>query len=165
MRVVLSDNNGKSKSQTVTSKDKNNGALVVNTNKNPYIFYIVGFIVLVILGVIFYIYGYQYRRHNDSINYEKSISSDVVEEIKADVEVEKKDEVEVLLEKIGELIDLPNETPTIARIDDVTKVADQPFFVNAANGDIVLFYTSAEKAILYRPSTHKIIEVSSIVLE
>lgn len=116
--------------------------------------------------VILYYYGKQYHGDNNIDNrYEGRVTENTVDEIGSELVVEEKDEVTILLDKIGELIDLPNETPTIARIDDVTKISEQPFFANAENGDIVLFYTSIEKAILYRPSTHKIVEVSSIVLE
>lgn len=73
-------------------------------------------------------------------------------------------EVEELVKKVGSLIELPNETPALATVSDVTKLKDQPFFVKSQNGDKVLIYTNSKKAIIYRPSTNKIIEVSSINL-
>lgn len=66
--------------------------------------------------------------------------------------------------KVGKLMVLPNENPTVATVTDVEKLKDQPFFTNAANGDIVLFYASLKKAILYRPSINKIIDVSILTL-
>jgi hypothetical protein len=69
-------------------------------------------------------------------------------------------EVESITQKVGLLMDIPNETPTIASISDASKLRDQQFFVKAMNDDKVLIFTKAQKAILYRPSTNKIIEVA-----
>ncbi|MDP2630898.1 MAG: hypothetical protein Q8P56_05845 [Candidatus Uhrbacteria bacterium] len=72
-------------------------------------------------------------------------------------------EVEQLLAAVGKLIVLPEgETPTIATVSDLEKLKSQPFFVNAKNGDKVLIYTNAKKAILYDPVANKIIEVAPI---
>lgn len=74
-------------------------------------------------------------------------------------------EAKSLVEKIGKLIDLPkDEIPTIATVSDKTKLASQPFFAKAENGDKVLIFNKAKKAIIYRPSINKIIEVSAITL-
>jgi len=77
-----------------------------------------------------------------------------------------KDQVQELIDKVGKLIELPTgEAPTIATVSDKTKLAGQPFFVKTENGDKVLIYSQAKKAILYRPSSNKIIEVSPINLD
>lgn len=73
-------------------------------------------------------------------------------------------ETEKTLEKIAKMIELPAEQPTIATVADVTKLKNQPFFLNAKNGDKVLIFQKAKKAILYRPSTNKIIEFGPINL-
>lgn len=75
------------------------------------------------------------------------------------------DEAEQLVGEVSRLIELPSdETPTIATVTDSTKVKDKAFFANAQNGDKVLLYAKASKAVLYRPSTHKLIEVSVLNL-
>lgn len=72
-------------------------------------------------------------------------------------------EVKQLIAEVGKLMVLPvSEQPTIATVSDVTKLADQPFFANAKNGDKVLIYTQSKKAILYRESINKIIEVAPV---
>jgi len=73
-----------------------------------------------------------------------------------------KEETQVLTERVGKAMQLPDETPTVATVMDKDKVKDQPFFTNAQNGDKVLLFVNAKKAILYRPSTDKIIEVAPI---
>ena len=72
-------------------------------------------------------------------------------------------EVDSLIAEVGSLIALPtDEKPTVATVSDVEKLKDQPFFKNAANGDKVLIYTNAKKAILYRPSEKKVVEVGAV---
>ena len=74
-------------------------------------------------------------------------------------------EVSSIVDKVGSLMVLPqSEVPTIATVSDITKLKDQPFFTNAQNGDKVLMYSGAKKAILYRPSNNKIIEVAPLTI-
>lgn len=71
-----------------------------------------------------------------------------------------KEETDNLVREVAKLMDLPTgEAPTVATVLDKEKLKDQSFFKNAENGDKILIYTGANKAILYRPDTHKIIEV------
>jgi hypothetical protein len=67
--------------------------------------------------------------------------------------------------KVSLLVDLPQgETPTIATVNDASKLKNQAFFANAKDGDKVLIYSKAGKAVLYRPSTNRIIEYSTVNL-
>jgi hypothetical protein len=75
-----------------------------------------------------------------------------------------KEETRLLIEKVGSLTELPNEEPTIATVRDVSKLQNQSFFKNAQTGDKVLIFTQAKKAVLYRPSTEKIIEIAPVNL-
>lgn len=71
--------------------------------------------------------------------------------------------IDAVVKKVGRHILLPtDEQPTLASVSDVSKVSDQPFFAKAQNGDKVLVYTQARKAILYRPSEDIIIEVAPL---
>lgn len=73
------------------------------------------------------------------------------------------EETNKIIQSVGKLMMLPtDETPTVANINDKDKLANQPFFARAENGDKVLIYTNAKKAILYRASINKIIEVAPI---
>lgn len=83
--------------------------------------------------------------------------------LKNPTEVAKR-EVDSILVEVGKKIELPSESPTIATVSDKEKLKDQPFFAKAENGDKVLIYPEARKAILYRPSVDKIIEVSTLTI-
>lgn len=68
-----------------------------------------------------------------------------------------------IVDEVGKMIVLPqNENPQIATVSDVTKLKEQSFFSQAKNGDIVLIYTQAQKAVLYDPAQKKIVEVGPI---
>jgi hypothetical protein len=74
-----------------------------------------------------------------------------------------KEEQKQVLDKVAKLTELPSgESPTIATISDREKLAGQPFFANAINGDKVIFYPTSKRAIIYRPSTNKIIDMSQV---
>lgn len=73
------------------------------------------------------------------------------------------DESNSYIAEIKKIMLLPeDEEPTLATVSDREKLKDQPFFAKAENGDKVLIYSQAKKAILYRPSSNKIIEVTSL---
>lgn len=73
------------------------------------------------------------------------------------------DEVKKVVEEVGKLIDLPaGEVPTLATVVDISKLKDQPFFQKAKNGDKVLIYSNAQKAILYDPVAKKVKEVGPV---
>ena len=55
-----------------------------------------------------------------------------------------------IVDKVSKLIELPEETPTIASITDKTKLQDQPFFARSQNGDKVLIFQASKEAIIYR---------------
>lgn len=67
---------------------------------------------------------------------------------------------------ISSIIELPkDDTPQLATVTDKTKLQQQPFFAKAENGDKVLIYLKSQKAILFRPSTGKIIEIAPITID
>lgn len=85
--------------------------------------------------------------------------------IKKNPDLVYKGEDKKTIESISKYMELPQgEEPSIATILDITKLKDQKFFENAQNGDKIIIYNSARKAILWRPTTNKIIEVAPLVL-
>ena len=87
------------------------------------------------------------------------------QDLKSNPSVAANQQTEALVKKVGGLLELPkDETPTIATVEDKNKLKDQPFFKSAENGDKILIYTNARKAIVYRPSSNKIINVGPIAI-
>lgn len=87
-------------------------------------------------------------------------------QLKANPQIASEEEVKGLVDEIGRIMQLPgDETPSVATVLDKEKIKDQPFFQNAENGDKLLAYTKARKAILYRPSSGKIIEVAPLNID
>lgn len=77
--------------------------------------------------------------------------------------VQAQEDAKKLVAQVGQLMDIPtSEQPTIATVTDKSKLADQPFFLRAQNGDKVLIFTQDKRVILFRPSTNKIIDVTPI---
>jgi len=104
--------------------------------------------ILILGGSTYYFYSKYYEAKKQMINPQQLVDQQGAE----------------IVSKVSLLMDLPNEAPTIATVLDASKLQDQVFFKNAKNDDRVLIYTQAKKAVLYRPSTNKIIEVSPLNL-
>jgi hypothetical protein len=74
-------------------------------------------------------------------------------------------EVEDLVSKVGDLIYIPkDEIPTIATVSNIELLKGQTFFAEAKQGDKVLIYKNAQKAILYDPVADKIVTVAPLVV-
>lgn len=72
-------------------------------------------------------------------------------------------EANKLAEKVGKYLELPSgETPTVATVKNVEQLNNQTFFERAKNGDKILVFPQARRAVLYRPSTNKVIEYAPI---
>lgn len=76
-------------------------------------------------------------------------------------------EINKTIAEVGDLMILPEgEVPQVATIDDADSLSKtQAFFVGSKNGDKILLYVNAKKAIVYRPSEHKIVSVGPIVTD
>lgn len=69
-----------------------------------------------------------------------------------------------LKNRVAKLITVPDEVPTIATVNDASKLKSQTFFKDAQDGDKVLIFTQAKEAMIYRESTNKLINVGPISL-
>ena len=114
---------------------------------------------IIVLGVLLLvaIWGlFQYRKASSLQNE--------LENLKNNPAQVAQEETNTLVKKVSEFLTLPDEQPTLATVTDPKLLRDQPFFAQAQTGDKVLIYALAKKAILYRPSTNKVIEVAPINL-
>ena len=99
--------------------------------------------------------------------YDKFLSKkpvDVANQIQQEqVQAQTKD----LIAKVGKLIILPTgEDPVIATINDAASLSkDQVFYKGSQNGDVVLVYQKASKAIIYSPERNLIVNVGPIFLQ
>ncbi len=83
--------------------------------------------------------------------------------IKKDPNIVAQEETKYITAQIGKFIDVPkDEQPSLATITDIGKLKDQPFFKKAKNGDKLIVYNKAQKAILYRPSENKIVDFTLV---
>ena len=83
------------------------------------------------------------------------------QQAKQNPEISAHDQIIRTTEKIQNFIDLPkDEIPRMFTVSNREKLQNQPFFERAQNGDQVLIYIRTNKAILYRPSDNRVIEVA-----
>jgi hypothetical protein len=109
----------------------------------------IGLIIFIIIILSFGSAYYQFRQY-------EQVKSNPANYIKED---EKK-----IINSISQYMVLPSdETPSISIVTESTKLKDNIFFKNAQNGDKVIVYTQAQKGILYRPSSNKIINFVSFI--
>lgn len=69
---------------------------------------------------------------------------------------------QTIIESVAKLIEVPAEEPAVATITDSSRLEQNTLYKNAANGDKIVIYEQAKKAILYRPSSNKIIAVETV---
>ena len=75
------------------------------------------------------------------------------------------DSQQAMVIQIGRHLVLPDEEPTVATVNDASKLSNQEFFKNAQDGDKVLIFPKANKALIYRPSNQKVIEYAKVSLD
>ena len=137
----------------LTSEIKGKPLRQVDGNRTTRIILIGAGIIIIIIGGLFISTQVQLHR----------VKQDLAEQ-KADPTILIKEENKKLIDQVGALVKLPDgEEPTIATVNDLSKLESQPFFANAMLGDKVLIFTKAKKAILFRPAENKVIEFAPLV--
>lgn len=107
------------------------------------------YLVIILLIALVVFFGFKY--------YESQIPTNITISQTGEVDSNK------IIEDVSKIFLLPiNEQPSVALIKDLNSLAPQPIFTNAQNGDVLLIYLNAKKAILYRPSENKVIDVGPV---
>ncbi|MBP6993834.1 LytR C-terminal domain-containing protein [Candidatus Woesebacteria bacterium] len=80
----------------------------------------------------------------------------------SDKEAEK--ETSMLVTQLKKIMEVPNETPVVATVKDKEALkSQQAFFAQAENGDKLIVFQTARKAVLFRPSVGKIVESGPLI--
>lgn len=109
--------------------------------------------------------GFYFKKHRDLTARFNDVNAKY-EELSSDPQAVQAAEVRKYIEEVGKVYDLPkDEQPSVATVKDKEQLKDQPFFAKAENGDITLIYSNAKLAILYRPSTKQLVNVSSVTIQ
>ncbi len=101
-----------------------------------------------------------------NVQAELTAATDQIQIFRTDPAAAGQAEVTRIVEEVSALYALPeNEEPSVATVRDKELLKDQPFFEKAENDDVTLIYTNAKLALLYRPSTKQIVNVSTVAID
>lgn len=65
--------------------------------------------------------------------------------------------------EIAKLITTPQEEPVMALVTNADQlITEQPFYQGVTNGDVLVIYPQARKAILFNPRTNKLVNVGPV---
>ncbi len=70
-----------------------------------------------------------------------------------------------LVETIRKFFELPDETPQVRTVGDVKDLKGQELFARAKKGDKALIFPKSKRALVFRPSTGKVIEYLPVELK
>lgn len=71
-----------------------------------------------------------------------------------------------IIDKISDLYLVPtNEEPTVALVQDKSKLGNQEFFKKAQNGDYLIIYQKDKIAMIYREKDNKLVNVGPVNLD
>lgn len=132
---------GKTKATTALGSSKLTNALLI------------ALLVLAVAGFAWSYINYQAAQKKIAVLTDPKLASELNQK-----------QTEVLLEKLGKLMDLPAEkNPIVATINDVeTLAATQDFYTNAHNGDKLLIFSQSRKAIIYDENRNVLVNAGPI---
>lgn len=133
--------------------DARSETVVTSKQKSSWLKKVVWLVIIIILAAGGY-YGYKYYQA-------KRLADPKYRQAQVDKLVKK------VTDNVGKLMILPvGEVPTVATITDVDKLkVDQPFYNDAQNGDQLLVYSTARKAIIYSPKRNIIVNSGPVFVQ
>lgn len=109
--------------------------------------------------------GFYFKKYRDLNGQYNDVQGKYTELIN-DPQAAQAAEVRRYIDEVGKVYDLPkDEEPSIATVKDKEQLKSQAFFARAENGDVTLIYSNAKLAILYRPSTKQLVNVSTVSIQ
>ena len=68
-----------------------------------------------------------------------------------------------LLSELSQVMVVPHEQPQIAVVSNASALkSQQPFYADVQNGDVMFLFPQAGKAVLFRPSTHQVVNAGPV---
>ncbi|MEX0933723.1 MAG: hypothetical protein WD003_00485 [Candidatus Paceibacterota bacterium] len=125
---------------------------------------VLGFVVILIIILAGAYYFTVYAPEGNTTG-EEAVSGELSDDNTSQAATEQ--EILETVERAGRHILLPSgETPVMATVVDAAVLqAEQPFYQNVVNGDRVLVYQQAQRAIIYSPSRDLIVNVGPVVVD
>lgn len=111
--------------------------------KTKKVFYRTTFVIIVVLAIVFAL--------GAAFKAEKAADEKLM-----------KTENQAMLDRIGQLLNLPDETPIITTIHSKEDFKDAPAFRGAEKGDKLVVWVNSNQALLYRPSTNTVLDVTTV---
>jgi hypothetical protein len=143
-------------------------------SRTKIVFTIVAIILLITYIGLSIWYILDLRSRNSDLDAQLADTTASLEQFKRDIIAQpaevvaklQEETTESVLESVGKLYTLPEgENPTVATVQDIDKLKDQPFFSGAQNGDVLIVFEESSQAILYRPSENRLVKVGPISVD
>jgi uncharacterized protein YneF (UPF0154 family) len=124
--------------------------------KSKVLLVIVLILLFFVIGAVGGYFGYEYLTSQKV--YEKLKDPEYISYLQ-------EQQTEEILENLGSIILLPDEEPTMATLLDIEELKKEnpEFYANAQKGDLLVIYS--EKAIIFRETENKIINVAPVYFE
>jgi hypothetical protein len=75
-------------------------------------------------------------------------------------------EIKSLVVKVSKLINVPEELPVVAKIIKAEELmAEQKFYTGSKDGDYLIVFPTTQKAMIYRESEDRLINVGPIIVD
>lgn len=69
---------------------------------------------------------------------------------------------EQLTRQLGEVMEIPDETPVISTVLDKSKLANDTLEARARNGDVLFIFSKSKRLVLYRSTDKKVVDILNI---